>query len=171
MQTESQQRVRIPVHPNPRSIITTFDGTYYWTPDHTAWWNGTQWVPIVPPRKKGHGLRTLIIVGGVLLLIGGTINVINSAYPSSGTDISNAKIASSTEIDFTYYASVTCNKLGFTYQFYDGSGNPVGFKGSVDNTNQSVVGGRSYSITSTSVPGDTIDPSATRFVATAKCND
>src|SRR5690349_13614777 len=73
------------------------------------WWDGTQWRPVVAARRKYRWVWSLIVL---VVIIAGYAVLRNSG---STQTISNAKIDSSTQIEFDYHASSNCNSLTFTY--------------------------------------------------------
>lgn len=88
--------------------------------------------------------------------------------PFEGEGVSNAKIDSSTEIEFDYIRSTTCSNLAFVHRFYDRGGSQVDtfhdVKGDV------VTAGVIHHFDSHTHPTQPIGSRAYRFVADATCN-
>ena len=101
----------------------TFNGAAWLSKDGRYWWNGTTWQPM---KRRGFQppiamtLIVLVVVAGVWYLM---THVPKSAPEPYG--VTNARIDSSTEIEFDYRRSTTCNDLTFNYTFFDHSGHQV----------------------------------------------
>jgi hypothetical protein len=155
----------------PDGRPAVFDGAAWVSQDRRYWWNGAAWQPIKKPGFRPSGL--VIVLG--LFVAGAAAVILYSALtrPFEGEGVSNAKIDSSTQIEFDYHASTSCSKLTFDYKFFDSGGHQVD---SLSDSNAHAVNGNTdYHFTisggSGAVGGSvTIDPRATRFEADAICN-
>gem|GEM_PF-2654148 len=145
-----------------------FDGAAWVSQDGRYWWNGAAWQPVARPR--GFRPSGLLIVLAVLIL--GAVGYFAFSLlhqPFAGEGVSNAKIDSSTEIEFDYRRGSTCGNLTFQYNFFDGNGKQVDTFN--DTTGGRVDGGV---LTHFDIKGDAsqaIDSRAVRFVADATCHD
>ena len=91
-----------------------------------------------------------------------------SGKPFEGDGVSNARIDSSTEIEFDYLRSQTCKNLMFEYRFFDRGSNEVDTFHDVKG--DTVEGGITHHFDIQTDPSQPIDSRATRFVADATCN-
>jgi hypothetical protein len=144
-----------------------FDGAAWVSQDGRHFWNGAAWQPMKKPRARISGL---VIVLGILILAGSGFIVFAffSPKPFEGDGVSNARIDSSTEVEFDYRRSTTCSNLTFEYRFYDNGNQQVDvfhdIKGGV------VSGGVPHHFDIHTDPLQPIDSRSTRFVATATCS-
>jgi hypothetical protein len=144
-----------------------FDGAAWVAQDGRYWWNGAAWQPVA---KKGFRPSALLIVLAVFIF--GAVgyiafNLLHQTFAGEG--VSNAKIDSSTEIEFDYRRASTCNNLTFQYNFFDRGGKQVDVFH--DTTGGKVDGGV---LTHFDIKGDASQPiasNAARFEANATCND
>jgi hypothetical protein len=148
-----------------------FDGAAWVSQDGRYWWNGVAWQPVAKPR----GFRPSILVVVLAVFIFGAVgyigfNLVRQFHqPYAGEGVSNAKIDSSTEIEFDYRRGSTCNDLTFQYDFYDQNSSHVDVFHDI--TGGKVDGGVT---THFDIKGDAsqpIDSRAVRFEATATCHD
>ena len=153
---------------DPAGRPPLFDGAAWVSQDRKYWWNGSAWQPIVRKRRPSFALI------GVAVAIVAVIGYVIYAYPRPVVDtttrygVTNARIDSSTQIEFDYRARDSCNSLTFIYTFYDAQGIKVDeFQ---DEQQSQVTAGKSYHFTITAA-GQPIDASATRFTATPTCHD
>ena len=145
-----------------------FDGAAWVSQDGRYWWNGAAWQPVARPR----GFRPSVLLILLAVFIFGAVGYIAYSLlhqPYAGEGVSNAKIDSSTEIEFDYRRGSTCNDLTFQYNFFDGGGKQV-------DTLEDVKGGRVDGgvLTHFDIKGDpssAIVSSAVRFEANATCHD
>ena len=86
-----------------------------------------------------------------------------------GPGVSNTKIDSPTQLEFTYFASQSCSSLTSNFTFYDGSGNGVGSASGYKSTGGVTQGSR-YHFTVNLSNGDTISTSAVNFHVDTSCN-
>ena len=101
-----------------------FDGAAWVSQDGRHFWNGGAWQPMKKPRTRISGLVIalgVLIVAGVAYILFAEL----SPRPFEGDGVSNARIDSSTEIEFDYIRSTTCSNLTFEYRFYDRGSNQV----------------------------------------------
>ena len=101
-----------------------FDGAAWVSQDGRHFWNGGAWQPIKKPRTRISGLvvaLAVLIVAGVAFIV----YAVFSPKPFEGDGVSNARIDSSTEIEFDYLRSQTCKNLMFEYRFFDRGSNEV----------------------------------------------
>lgn len=141
--------------------------------DGRHFFNGTQWQAVPAggmAQRPGFKLGPRTIVG--LLIVLGLIGyaAYNALAPKTyyGNGVTNAKIDSSTQIEFDYHADKDCSSHVFDYLFYDSSGKQVGEFS--DTTGDAVQSGHDYHYTVTdSNAGESIPSSATRFVANGSC--
>jgi hypothetical protein len=151
---------------DPSGQLPVFDGAAWISRDGRYWWNGTAWQPVVTKRRPNF------VLIGVAIAIIALIAFVIYAYPRPIVDttqygVTNARIDSSTQIEFDYRAQDTCNTLTFVYTFYDAQGIKVDeFQ---DEQQSQVAAGKSYHFTITA--GQPIDASATRFTASPTCHD
>jgi hypothetical protein len=144
-----------------------FDGAAWVSQDGRHFWNGGAWQPMKKPRTRISGL---VIALGVLIVAGVAYIVFAelSPKPFEGDGVSNARIDSSTEIEFDYLRSTTCSNLSFEYRFYDRGGSQVDtfhdVKGDV------VTAGVIHHFDSHTDPLQPIDSRAYSFVADATCS-
>src|SRR5216684_2480261 len=83
--------------------------------------------------------------------------------------VTNGKIDNSTQFEFDYRRSTTCNNLTFDYVFFDQGGSQVStFAGQQTNK---VLANSNYHFTINLFFGLAIDPKAVRFTASATCHD
>lgn len=144
-----------------------FDGAAWVSADGTAFWNGAAWQPIARPRPGPSGLVIVLAIFVAAVVAFGAYEVFQRVNePSAGAGVSNAQIDSSTQIEFDYYRSSTCQNLTFDYRFYDSSGRLVDEFQS--DTGHQVNGGRMLHITVTLQRP--ISSGATRFEAIATCD-
>ena len=144
-----------------------FDGAVWVSQDGKHFWNGGGWQPIKKPRTRISGLviaLAVLIVAGVAFIVYAVL----SPKPFEGEGVSNARIDSTTEIEFDYRRSTTCSKLQFEYRFFDGGSNEVDTFHDI--TGSVVSGGVTHHFDIRTDPSQPIDPRATRFVADATCN-
>jgi hypothetical protein len=145
-----------------------FDGAAWVSQDGRYWWNGAVWQPVARPR----GFRPSVLLIVLAVLIFGAVGYIAFSLlhqPFAGEGVSNAKIDSSTEIEFDYRRGSTCSNLTFQYNFFDGNGKQVDVFH--DSTGGRVDGGV---LTHFDIKGDAsqpIDSRAVRFEADATCHD
>jgi hypothetical protein len=145
-----------------------FDGAAWVSQDGRYWWNGAAWQPVAHPR----GFRPSVLLIVLAVLIFGAVGYIAFSLlhqPFAGEGVSNAKIDSSTEIEFDYRRGSTCTNLTFQYNFFDGNGKQVDVFH--DSTGGRVDGGV---LTHFDIKGDAsqpIDSRAVRFEADATCHD
>jgi len=144
-----------------------FDGAAWMSQDGRYWWNGTAWQPLVTKRRPNFALI------GIAIAIVAVIAFVIYAYPRPIVDttqygVTNARIDSSTQIEFDYRAATSCNTLTFDYTFYDAQGIKVDEL--QDEQQSQVTAGKRYHFTITA-SGQPIDASATRFTATPTCHD
>ena len=113
---------------------------------------------IGPDGRRGFRPPLPLIAFGILILVVVGFVVFNLVARSlAGDGVSNAKIVSSSEIQFDYRRDTTCNDLTFEYRFFDLFGRQVeGFR---DFTSRRIEGGV------TAYLNVTIDPS--RLTCTA----
>ncbi len=145
-----------------------FDGAAWVSQDGRYWWNGAVWQPIAKPR----GFRPSILLVVLAVFIFGAVGYIafNLVHqPFAGEGVSNAKIDSSTEIEFDYRRGSTCNDLTFQYDFYDKNSSHV-------DVFHDIKGGKVDGGVTThfDIKGDAsqpIDSRAVRFEATPTCHD
>ena len=151
----------------PDGLPPRFTGAAWVSQDGRYWWNGTAWQAIV--TKRGPNFALIGFVIAIIAIIGFVIY----AYPRPIVDttvygVTNARIDSSTQIEFDYRAQDSCNTLKFVYTFYNAQGIKVDEL--QDQQSSQVTAGRSYHFTITAF-GQSIDASATRFTATPTCHD
>ena len=142
-----------------------FDGAAWISEDGRYWWNGTAWMPIKKPR--GRAPIALIVIGLVIVVgIGWVIH--QATQPKNITyGVTNAKIDSTTQIEFDYTANADCSNLFFDYKFFDSGGKQVDeFK---DNSGSKVTKDQIYHFTISANAGQVIDPSAKTFTADPTC--
>jgi hypothetical protein len=144
-----------------------FDGAAWVSQDGKYFWNGGGWQPIKKPRTRISGL---VIALGVLIVAGGAFIVyaVLSPKPFEGEGVSNARIDSTTEIEFDYRRSTTCSNLQFEYRFFDDGSNEVDTFHDI--TGGVVSGGVTHHFDIRTDPSQPIDSRATRLVADATCN-
>jgi len=107
----------------PDGKPATFDGTAWVSEDGRYWRNGAAWQPF-----KRRGFQPPIAVTAIVLLVlAGAWFVLHNLpkAPPEKYGVTNAKIDSSTEFEFDYRRSATCDDLTFDYLFYDKSGHQV----------------------------------------------
>lgn len=152
---------------DPNGQAPVFNGTSWMSQDGRYWWNGTAWQPVV----KRRGSPNFILIGLAIVFIAGIAWVVHAIPgPSDSTPygVTNAKIDSSSQIEFDYRARAGCKTLTFDYKFYDSSGSQVDeFQ---DEQQSQVTAGKSYHFTITA-SGQTIDSRASRFTADPTCHD
>jgi hypothetical protein len=159
---EGAQPAQPPQQPQqqvPPGTVTTDAAGRRW------WWDGTQWRPVAAARRNFRWAWSLIAL--VVLVVGYAVVHNTGSTPT----ISNAKIDSSTQIEFDYHAGSNCNNLTFTYTFKDSSGSTVDtWNGE---SSHSVQSGRDYHITASADPqnGQAIASGATSFDVTPTCHD
>ncbi|HEY8854583.1 MAG TPA: hypothetical protein VIN12_04845 [Candidatus Dormibacteraeota bacterium] len=144
-----------------------FDGAAWVSQDGRHFWNGGAWQPIKKPRTRISGLvvaLAVLIVAGVAFIV----YAVFSPKPFEGDGVSNARIDSSTEIEFDYLRSQTCKNLMFEYRFFDRGSNEVDTFHDVKG--DTVEGGITHHFDIQTDPSQPIDSRATRFVADATCN-
>jgi hypothetical protein len=143
-----------------------FDGAAWVSQDGRHFWNGGAWQPIKKPRARASGL---VIALGVLIVagVGYIAFAMLSPKPFEGEGVSNAKIDSSTEIEFDYIRGTTCSNLAFVYRFYDRGGHQVDIFHDVKG--DLVTAGHIHHFDSHTDPTQPIDSRAYRFVADATC--
>jgi hypothetical protein len=145
----------------------TFTGAAWVSRDGRYWWNGTAWQEIVKPKRKPN----LVLIGIAIIIVAGVaLAIVKFPRPIDTTPygVTNAKIDSTTQIEFDYRAQDKCNTLTFVYTFFNTQGIKVGeFQ---DEQPSQVTAGRSYHFT-ISASGQSIDATATRFTATPTCHD
>jgi hypothetical protein len=144
-----------------------FDGAAWVSQDGRYFWNGAAWQPIKKPRTRISGL---VIALGILIVagVGFIAFAMFSPKPFEGDGVSNARIDSSTEVEFDYRRSTTCANLTFEYRFYDAGSQQVD---TFHDINGGLVsGGVMHHFDIKTDPGQPIDSRATRFVADATCN-
>jgi len=144
-----------------------FDGAAWVSQDGKHFWNGGAWQPIKKPRTRISGL----VVALAVLVVAGVAFILYSVFspkPFEGDGVSNARIDSSTEIEFDYIRSTTCSNLTFEYRFFDSGSNEVDTFHDVNG--DIVTGGVIHHFDSKVDPSQPIDSRATRFVADATCN-
>jgi hypothetical protein len=144
-----------------------FDGAAWVSEDGKYFWNSAAWQPIKQPRTRISGL----VVALAVLIVAGVAFILYSVFspkPFEGDGVSNAKIDSTTEIEFDYRRSTTCNNLTFEYRFYDRANNQVDIFHDVKG--DTVAGGITQHFDIKTDPSQPIDSRATRFVADATCN-
>jgi hypothetical protein len=157
------------VGPDGRPAV--FDGAAWVSQDRRYWWNGAAWLPI---KKTGFRPSGLVIVLGFFVIAAAAYILYSTLTRHfEGDGVTNARIDSSTQIEFDYHASRSCNKLTFGYKFFDSGGHQVDTLSDVNG--HAVSGGSDYHFTisgSQGVVGGsvTIDPRAVRFEADAVCN-
>jgi hypothetical protein len=148
-----------------------FDGAAWVSQDGRYWWNGAGWQPVI--RRRGFRPSGLLIVLAVFIFAAvgyiafDVLHHVQELFAGEG--VSNAKIDSSTEIEFDYRRVSTCNNLTFQYNFFDRGGKQVDVFH--DTTGGRVDGGV---LTHFDIKGDgsqPIDSRAVRFEANATCND
>jgi hypothetical protein len=144
-----------------------FDGAAWVSQDGRHFWNGGAWQPITKPRTRISGL---VVALAVFIVAGGAFIVYAVFSPKTfeGEGVSNARIDSSTEIEFDYRRSTTCSNLTFEYRFFDSGSNEVDTFH--DANSYLVTGGLTHHVDRTTDPTQPIDSRATRFVADATCN-
>ena len=151
---------------DPNGQAPVFDGATWMSQDRHYWWNGAAWQPVV----KRRGGPNLVLIGLAVLFVAGiawAIHSIPGPTDSTPYGVTNAKIDSTTQIEFDYRAKDACNNLVFDYKFYDSSGSQVDeFK---DEQQSQVSAGRSYHFT-IMASGQPIDSRATRFTAIPACH-
>jgi hypothetical protein len=144
-----------------------FDGAAWVSQDGRYFWNGAVWYPI----KKRSWTPSLIFVAIGVFVVGAVGYFLFSALspkPFAGDGVSNAKIDSSTEIEFDYLRSVTCTNLTFEYKFFDNYDKQV--DDFSDTTGGQVEGGKTYHFDIKADSSQPINFSAVRFEADATCN-
>lgn len=147
----------------------TFDGASWISRDGRYWWNGAAWQPI--GRRAGPNFfvigMALVILASGALVITGIIRPDKTNSPAAPVvmGVTNAKIDSSTKIEFDYAMPTTCSAVQFQVVFYDSAGHAVG--NYVTQMENNVTGGVTHHFVFTT--NDTIPSSAVRFVATANC--
>jgi hypothetical protein len=155
----------------PDGQPAVFDGAAWVSQDRRYWWNGANWQPIKKPGFRPSGLVIILglfVVGAVAFIVYG-----NLTRPFEGEGVTNAKIDSTTQIEFDYHASRSCNNLTFDYKFFDSGGHQVD---SLSDANpHAVSGGSDYHFTisgGSGVVGGSvaIDSRAARFEADAICS-
>src|SRR5450759_263801 len=90
-----------------------FDGAAWVSQDGRHFWNGGAWQPMKKPRTRISGLVIalgVLIVAGVAYILFAEL----SPKPFEGDGVSNARIDSSTEIEFDYIRSTTCSECSRT---------------------------------------------------------
>jgi hypothetical protein len=152
------------VDPNGQSPV--FNGATWMSQDGRHFWNGVAWQPV----KMKRPLPNFVLIGIAIVFIAGIAWVVHAIPRSVDTTpygVTNAKIDSSTQIEFDYRAQDSCNNLTFVYTFYNSSGIKVdAFQ---DEQPSQVTSGKTYHFT-ISASGQPIDATATRFTATPTCN-
>jgi hypothetical protein len=125
---------------------------------------------IGPDNRRGFRPSLPLIVLAILIAVVVGFVIFNLVAKSlAGDGVSNAKIVSSSEIQFDYRRDTTCNDLTFEYKFFDLFGRQVeGFR---DFTSRRIEGGVMAYLNVTIDPSQPIDPSAVRFLADATCHD
>ncbi len=144
-----------------------FDGAAWVSQDGKHFWNSGAWQPIKKPRTRISGLvvaLALLIVAGVAFIVYAVL----SPKPFEGEGVSNARIDSTTEIEFDYRRATTCSSLAFEYRFFDRGNNEIDTFHDV--TGGIVTGGVTHHFDIRTDPSQPIDSRATRFVADATCN-
>ena len=153
----------------PDGAPARFDGQAWVSQDGKYWWNGAAWQRI--GARRGPNLFVigvgLLIVAAVALVVTGVIRPAPQPTPPPVVmGVTNAKIDSSTQIEFDYARPSLCGALSFDIDFFDKSGGNVGQYTTSSVTNVRAGETRHYRF-STNQP---IPATAVRFVATAKCS-
>ena len=152
----------------PDGRPSTFDGAAWISQDGKYWWNGAAWQPVKRRGAFQPPIALAVII--VAVLVGAwflfTRVIPPDTKPPVVMGVTNAKIVSSTQIEFDYARSTRCGELNFQIVFYDKSGRSVGDYVS-EYVNGASPGVEHHYVFKTK---DTIPSSAVRFVATPACN-
>ncbi len=144
-----------------------FDGAAWVSQDGKYFWNGAAWQRIKRQRFRPPIAVTVIVV--VVVVLAGYVakSIPQPAPPPYG--VTNGKINTSTQFEFDYRRSTTCNNLTFDYMFFDKGGTQVNtFAGQQTNK---VLANNNYHFTINLFFGLAIDPKAVRFTANPTCHD
>ncbi len=144
-----------------------FDGAAWVSQDGKYFWNGAAWQRIKRQRFRPPIAVTVIVV--VVVVLAGYVakSIPQPAPPPYG--VTNGKINNSTQFEFDYRRSTTCNNLTFDYMFFDKGGTQVNtFAGQQTNK---VLANNNYHFTINLFFGLAIDPKAVRFTANPTCHD
>ncbi len=145
----------------------TFNGAAWVSKDGRYFWNGTAWQAAV----KRRGRPNFILIGIAIVFIAGiawAVHSIPGPTDSTPYGVTNAKIDSSTQVEFDYRSKTTCNTLTFDYTFFDAGGTKV--DEFLDEQQSQITAGKTYHFTITAT-GTSINAKATRFTAAPTCHD
>jgi hypothetical protein len=150
----------------PDGKAPTFNGSAWISQDGRYWWNGAAWQPLKARRRFQPPIALTLIIVSVLAVAWYVVQRIPQPPPPA-VGVTNGTIDSSTQFEFDYRRTTTCNDLIFDYLFFDTSGHQVGKY--QDQQHNKVLADKTYHFRIYAEFGATIDSHAVRFTATPTC--